>query len=236
MLTSLTAKGSSTVRLIGLFVILGVAIYFVATVAFPSYTHRYRLTIEVDTQEGVRSGSSVIEVSTRPSSSTLFYASASPKAKGEAVYVDLGHGRNLVALMAFGPDARAQHSMAGLAFEVLGLSSSNPDDLKRISKLTGRADLRGDLIPTLVTFKDARDPRSVQVVSPPDLSAIGPGIRLKGAWIEMTQDVVTTGIDQRLPWLADMERRGLGSTITGRPGILTINVPYFKQRVSWTII
>jgi len=41
---------------------VGLAVWAVMAFAFPTYTHRYRLTIEVDTPQGVRSGSSVIEV------------------------------------------------------------------------------------------------------------------------------------------------------------------------------
>lgn len=203
--------------------------YAAYNVSYPTYTHRYRLTIEIETPEGARSGSSVIEVTTRPLSGPLgqlFPSSGAPHAKGEAVFVDLGQGRNLVALLAFGPDARGPHSMSSLAFEVFRV------ELTRMAHLTGRAELSGDLIPTLVTFKDAQDPKSVWVISSSEFLAVfGPGVRVRRVSIEMTRDGVTTGITQKLPWLADMERRGLGSTINARPGVFTINVPYFKKGV-----
>jgi len=74
---------------IGLAVLVG---YFLL---FPNYTNRFRLTIEVQTPDGIRSGSSVIE--------TTFFKSGDwgpveargvrTQAKGEAIFVDLGHGK-----------------------------------------------------------------------------------------------------------------------------------------------
>lgn len=221
-------------KLLGILALVAGAIYVAWAIAYPTYTHRYRLTIEMDTTEGVRSGSSVIEVSKRQipkSLDPLFYASGSPRSKGEAIFIDLGQGRNLVALLRFGPDAQAQHSMSRLAFEVFQRRSAVPDDLREMSRLSGRGDLPGNLIPTLVTFKDPTDPKTVRVVSPGEFTSVfGPGVRLKNAWIEMTRAEVTTGIDQKLPWLKDMDRSWLGPTIRTKRSVFTINVPYFKER------
>ena len=223
-------------RLLGILVGLAIALYLGVTFAYPSYTHRYRLMLEVETPDGLRTGSSVIEVSTRPIPrflDPLFYASGAPKAKGEAIFIDLGQDRILVALLRFGPDAQAQHSMASLAFEAFQVPAATPDDLQRMSRRSGRADLPGYLIPTLVTFKNPADPKTVRVVSPAEFATVfGPGVRLRNAWIEMTRDGVATGIEQKLPWLKDMEQSGLGSTIRTKRGVFTINVPYFKERTS----
>ena len=63
------------------------------SIAYPDYTYRYRMTVEVDTPDGLKTGSSVIEVKTTqwpawisPSGSRV----ASRKASGEAPFVDLG--------------------------------------------------------------------------------------------------------------------------------------------------
>lgn len=45
----------------------------------------------------------------------------------------------------------------------------------------------------------------MEAVDPNDLAAnFGPGLRLKGATIEMTADPVTTGIEKWLPWIASL--------------------------------
>ncbi|MEL7319855.1 MAG: hypothetical protein AAFN04_14585, partial [Pseudomonadota bacterium] len=63
--------------------------------------YRYRLTVEVDTPEGLKMGSSVIEVKQtlmRPGSSPRSRG-VSRKVRGEAVAVDLPGGKTLYALL-----------------------------------------------------------------------------------------------------------------------------------------
>ena len=63
--------------------------------------YRYRMTVEVETPEGLRSGSSVIEVSSSIASKETFPMpnKVSTQVHGEAVAVDLGKGRVLFALL-----------------------------------------------------------------------------------------------------------------------------------------
>lgn len=76
--------------------------------AMPSRNaHRFRLTVEVNTTYGPRSGSSVVEVEREdvrwipvPGSRYMF------RVRGEAVFVDLGGGRNLVAVLTHGDNAQ----------------------------------------------------------------------------------------------------------------------------------
>ena len=102
---------------IGLAVLVG---YFLL---FPNYTNRFRLTIEVQTPDGIRSGSSVIE--------TTFFKSGDwgpveargvrTQAKGEAIFVDLGHGKNLLAILGFGPSGTDGRKIFGLTRAALAL-------------------------------------------------------------------------------------------------------------------
>ena len=65
---------------------------------YPDY--RYRLTVEVDTPDGVRSGSSVIEVSTWVSGEySLQPGKVSSRVRGEAVTIDLGQRGVMFALL-----------------------------------------------------------------------------------------------------------------------------------------
>ena len=67
--------------------------------SLPDY--RYRMTVEVETPEGLKSGSSVIEVSSSIASKDAFPMpnKVSTQVHGEAVAVDLGKGRVLFALL-----------------------------------------------------------------------------------------------------------------------------------------
>src|SRR5216684_3057567 len=58
--------------------------------------HKYRLTVEVETPEGVKSASGVMAV--HPDRS--YSRGGHTRTKGDAVFVDLGGGKNLVALLA----------------------------------------------------------------------------------------------------------------------------------------
>src|SRR3982074_763476 len=58
--------------------------------------HKYRLTVEVETPQGVKSASGVMAVH-----HDRRYSPGGPAAtRGDAVFVDLGGGKNLVALLA----------------------------------------------------------------------------------------------------------------------------------------
>ena len=58
--------------------------------------HKYRLTVEVETPEGVKSASGVMAV--HPDRS--YSRGGRTQTRGDAVFVDLGGGKNLVALLA----------------------------------------------------------------------------------------------------------------------------------------
>ena len=58
--------------------------------------HKYRLTVEVETPEGRKSASGVVAV--HPDRS--YTRRGQTRTLGDAVFVDLGQGKNLVALLA----------------------------------------------------------------------------------------------------------------------------------------
>jgi hypothetical protein len=81
--------------------------------------------------------------------------------------------------------------------------------MRALKRQRPNAELPIDLFPMLVRFRDISDPLSVEKVDPANLSAtLGPGVTLRRATIEITDDPVTTGIEERLPWLKELEKRG----------------------------
>jgi hypothetical protein len=116
-----------------------------------SYSHSFRLTLEVDTPDGVKAGASVIRVTTSEHASWVPVAGGvEHSVQGEAVFVDLGHGRNVIATLGFGPTG-SEDRIANLA--VVAIEHDG-----RMPSVEGRADLSESLIPTLVTFSDLDDP------------------------------------------------------------------------------
>ncbi len=90
-------------KLIAWIVAIIVAIVGFISLAYPTYTHRYRLTIEISTPKGTKIGSGVIEAARRDNG----WFPISPNRyqyllRGDAIFVDLGDGKNVVALLAHG--------------------------------------------------------------------------------------------------------------------------------------
>jgi hypothetical protein len=221
---------------------LAVGGYVAWILLFPVYTSRFRLTVEVETPQGLKSGSSVIETTIRdvkvglPEMRGLQYG-----ARGEAVFVDLGQGRHVIALLTFGATGGDQDWLNGLVWAAV--APGKRGDWREQFKLTGSGDLPPDSIPTLVTFADHNDPKTARVVQPPEFESVfGPGVHFKRAWIQtvaagiwplsllgITGEQVTSGLEKKLPWLARMRAQGLGTVIETQRGRFIPNAPYFVR-------
>ncbi len=154
--------------------------------------YRYRLTVEVDTPEGLRTGSSVIEVE-----QSLGGAGGSPansqiyrRIRGEAVAVDLSDGRTLFALLRSESDIEWAETIVSRVAPKGGGSASKPR-FDNALRLKGETELprtfpayawieKRSAYPMLVTFGDLSDPTSVALVEPDNLAAsFGEGVSLK---------------------------------------------------------
>jgi len=166
-----------------------------------TYTYRYRLTIEVETPAGAKSSASVIEVSIREKASWVPQTGGvTPSARGEAVFVDLGGGRNVIALLASGPNASNVDYPYYIVPTHFHLSNDH-SALMKYSGLQGQWDLPAQTLPTLVTFSDLNDPKTARLVRPEEFESVfGKGVHFKRASVEMTNEPVTTGIEKQLPW------------------------------------
>jgi len=80
--------------------------------------------------------------------------------QGEAVFVDLGNGRNVVALLASGTFAEKHSYPAHLVTTHFKTSWSDGRQLASLPKLRGHWELAQDDLPTLVTFSNPNDPES----------------------------------------------------------------------------
>jgi len=178
--------------------------------------YRYRLTVEVETPEGLKTGSSVIEVEQslmRPGSDPGAGVGVSRRVRGEAVAVDLPDGKTLYALLRSENDVEWASRVYVLLAPKPEKDEPFVDQLDNVLELEGvqvlprmwRANvLQGErsAYPMFVTFEDEADPRTVKLVDPDDLAAsFGNGVRLKRITAELTNSRVTSGIDERLKWL-----------------------------------
>lgn len=216
------------IRRLAIFAATLAALWAGLAFAFPDYTHRFRLTVEVDTPGGPRSGSSVIQVERKdvrwaPAPGRYVFA-----VRGEGVFLDLGGGRNLVAVLAHGDNAEDVDQIITLWVEAHGHYRWDEDVWSGRKELQGVVELKPPLIPTLVTFADPLDPNTVRVVRPQGFAeTFGPGFRFRRAMLEMVPTgrwplsalglspgvPVTQGaIERRLPWLVGMRTTLAGTT------------------------
>lgn len=189
---------------IGLMLAAGSALLAGCGMLFP-YRYRARVSVEVNTPQGVRRGSSVYEETTHKSPALLPDEHVRAlQIKGEAVAVDLPGGQVLFMLV---PDASWLQAALDPGW--------NNDWVESGARIAGGRTPRGVIDvslspakvtgappPLLVRFGDIHDPRTVEAVAPGDLAAsFGPGVTLQRITVTVTDDAVTSGIEKRLGWL-----------------------------------
>lgn len=169
--------------------------------------YRYKLTAQVETPEGVKSGASVIEVQWKlPPKIMGSQGSGSYQVKGQAVAVDLPGGQTLFVLLRSGwnVDWAAKSPYGPHQDLPIGTGDQGPHAVEKTIRTLGRQ-VSG--YPFFVRFRDVGNPHTVEEVDPDNLAAtFGPGVRLKALTVQLTGEPVTLGIRDRLPWLNDTSR------------------------------
>jgi hypothetical protein len=208
-----------------------VAVFVLYKISYPTHTYRYRMTVNVEVDGQMRSGSSVIEA--RVSKQPMFLPGVNPleySERGEAVFVDLGGQRNIVALLASGSYAEGAAYPSFVVLRHFKLNLFEDRQLASLSKLRGRWELSTQDLPTLVTFSNSGDPATVKVLRADQLEQFfGPSVRWRGVVVEMTTDAVTHVIESKLPWVTKLTSSLSGSSVFLSPGKFTLNGPYFKR-------
>ena len=180
---------------------------------FGPSSFRYRMTVEVDTPQGMVTGFAVrqVEFMTRANGGPYGYV------RGEAVAVDIAPGRMLFALLT---SAKGSVDYAGHGIWTVlnamdrgtGLKGG-PHALWPKVPVIGQERFN-DPLPMLVTFRDITDPKSVTQVDPTGLAAaFGPGVKLRRITVAVTDEPVTGGIAGRLGWLSSQRGSLIPATL-----------------------
>jgi hypothetical protein len=171
--------------------------------------HKYRLTVEVETPEGVKLASGVMAV--HPDRS--YSRGGHTRTRGDAVFVDLGGSKNLVALLAHLDKSVELDDMNYLALRAYN-AAGRKVSFNDMNRMTGAVPVQGASIPVLVSFGDPGDPVTARAVQPDEVEAVlGKGIHLHGISAEVVPnglwpldlggpfgEPVTRGIEAKLPW------------------------------------
>jgi hypothetical protein len=193
--------------------VLIVVAYAAWSSAYPSGTLRYKMTVSVETPEGIKTGSAVREIYF--SRTPQLVPDASPwmagVSKGEAVVVDLGKRGVLFALMrGLGGDVDYGQDVIPNAFPPPDSASDKncchftKETIRYYRSLReGKAILKTKEYPEFVHFRDLKDPTTVEdvldkgtiegrwdytVAADHFEEIFGKGVKLKEVTIEVTAD------------------------------------------------
>jgi hypothetical protein len=122
-------------------------------IIYPTHTYRYRMTVNVEVDGQTRSGSSVIEVKVIEQPAIIINP-IQHRTKGEAVFIDLGRQRSLVALLASGEAATNVNFPDSVVPQQF--RSELKGRLASLPSLRGSRELDGKNLPTLVTFSRSK--------------------------------------------------------------------------------
>lgn len=180
----------------------GVAVAYAMSSSEPDLQIRYKITINVQTPDGIKSGSTIREFSIdKFKGFNPDKADFNAKMRGEAVVVDLGN-KKLFALIDSNSYSEMLYAFP-IVNEVAPLSEQGIEYYKNLK--TGTKTLLENKLhwPKFVTFDDLNDPTSVQSVDPEGLSkTFGEGFALKNIEIEVTDKELGWGVVNRyLNWL-----------------------------------
>ena len=188
--------------------------------------HKYRLTVEIETPGGIRSASGVLAVTPDRG----YNNRGKTLTSGDAVFVDLGGAKNLVALLAHPDKTLDLEGINYVALRAYGEAGGQRVSFNQMSRMTGIVPVTGALIPVLATFADPADPASMRSVAPDNLEAsLGPGFRLHRITAEVVPngfwpvdfggplgEPVTRAIRAKLPWI---DREGAAAAALTAAGL-----------------
>ena len=191
--------------------------------------HKYRLTVEVETPDGRKSASSVVTV--HPDRGYL--RRGQTRTLGDAAFVDLGQGKNLVALLAHLDNKLVLDDMNYVALRAYGEAAGKRVPFSDMSRQTGTVPVKGALIPVLISFADLAAPGTARLVAADNAEAVlGKGSRIQGISAEVVPngywpldfggalgEPVTRGIEAKLPWLKGDGGAAAALRAAGLPGV-----------------
>jgi len=192
---------------------------------FTNGTMRYRMTVRIDTPEGIKTGSAVREIFMSQGIALTPESHAVLRLKGDVVVVDLGkRGKVFALLKGYFIDA---DNLIFLTFGRPGYPNGGGaltrEGIRFYRSLDeGKVVLKPNYYPYLVRFKDFNDPQSIESVmgyteNPMPFAnklklhnfidvdhfeeMFGAGVKIKDITIEMTNDAVTHDTSQWPEWM-----------------------------------
>jgi hypothetical protein len=188
----------------------------------------YKITVNVQTPDGVTSGSTIRQLS--HSSSPLYInlpdAGRAPKGKGEAITVDLGEKGKLFGLVSTRMYRELYETFPFRGAKKIGdgIRYYNGLPIGKNGVLPRRE------YPRFVMFEDINDPMTVKVLDPDNFEKVlGRGYSLEGINIEITDKPLVWKMAQTLPWLNRLNGGYLHGGSTSRSAPLGLHAGNFRE-------
>jgi hypothetical protein len=177
--------------------------------------HKFRLAVDVETPAGVKSAAGILAITPDRG----YSRKGRTQTSGDALFVDLGGGKNLVVLLAHPDKTLDLDGINYVALRAYNAAGGKRVSFNEMSQMRGAVPVKGELIPVLATFADPADPGTMRTVAPDNLEAsFGSGFRLRGLSAEVVPngfwpvdvggplgEPVTRAIETRLPWVGKPE-------------------------------
>jgi hypothetical protein len=193
-------------------------------IKYPSYTYRYKMTVEVETPQGIKSGSSVVEVHTYqiPQSWAGIFGGHHSwmKIKGEGVFVEIEEGKTLFVLLGGDVNHVSAHRFMSIIFPVPSNPFRKDSDAHASYNVSSREGMRyyGTLknvkstlpkdkhLAMISAIKSNDGHREFKVIEPEQLKEIfRKDIKIKQIIIETTNDPLEWKI-RKLPMWNEIQK------------------------------
>jgi|GEM_PF-5665954 len=181
---------------------------------YPSEPLRYRMTVTVDTPDGTRSGSSVLESTITAGTRFGDASGIRYRMEGEAVTVPLPNGKVLFVLLR-SQDIGDPASYHANLMQVAACRNGHPSETPPPSICEGgnwqefrnwarneqlSVELDHSIYPMVVTFGDIENPSTVESVNPNNLEAeMGYDYRIKIIDLQITKNPLQHSINRLFP-------------------------------------
>lgn len=185
-------------RLLIIVLVLGMGTLGYCFFAFPTYSWHQKMTIEVEEDGQIYSGSSVVSVRWRKNDAlgALHGPAWLSSIRGEATFVELpGRGVLFALLSDSGNTAVFTSDLPTRLMTGRKGWARGEAEFAAVEAAVGETwPVPLSLYPLLVTFTDINDPKTVQKVDPKNLMAtFGAGVSLKRITLEITDEPVREG-------------------------------------------
>lgn len=191
-----------------------------------TYSWRYRMTVNIQTPEGIKTASTVRELYFPPADKDIYVRDNKGIFRGEALEIDLGKRGVVFAIIEDpGNEIIQINSLFRTVFPFVGEPTRKEDILKHYDQLKN---VSGEVppyrYPVFIHFGDLSDPKTVRTVyqrksgSIRDMQNVeidkfaeifGVGVSIKNIIIEMTDDNVQWKLHETLKWLNPQNHKSI---------------------------